>query len=251
MTEAQTAAVETIQPRDRIIIALDVDNADAARRIVTETSTYVGAYKIGLQLFVAAGPSFVREMCGLGHKVFLDLKFHDIPNTVVKAGVEAARLGVWMFNVHALGGNEMMRRVVTEVGEACESESIAMPKIIAVTVLTSSSDDTLQEIGIEEAAGDLALRLAVEARSAGLAGVVASPHEARAIRERCGSKFLIVTPGVRPAGATNDDQKRVMTPAEAINRGADHLVVGRPVTAAADPCEAAKQIFNELSRSND
>jgi len=247
MTEAQTAATETIQPRDRIIIALDVDNPDAARRIVSETSEFVGAYKIGLQLFAATGPAFVRELCEAGNKIFLDLKFHDIPNTVAKAGVEAARLGVWMFNVHALGGNEMMRRVVSEVGEACRKESIAAPKIIAVTVLTSSSDDTLREIGIEATARKLALTLAEQAKTAGLDGVVASPQEARAIRTACGREFLVVTPGVRPAGASNDDQKRVMTPADAVRSGADHLVVGRPITAANDRREAARQILNELS----
>jgi orotidine-5'-phosphate decarboxylase len=251
MTEAQTAAPETIQPRDRIILALDVDSADAARRIVGETGEIVGGYKIGLQLFTAAGPSFVRKMCEVGHKVFLDLKFHDIPNTVAKAGVEAVRLGVWMFNVHALGGNELMRRVVSEVGAVCERESIARPKIIAVTVLTSSSDDTLREIGIEANAGELALQLAGHAKASGLDGVVASPQEASEIKSMCGKDFIVVTPGIRPINASNDDQKRVMTPAEAVRRGADHLVIGRPITTASDMKEASREILNELSASND
>jgi orotidine-5'-phosphate decarboxylase len=247
MIEAQMASKPTIPARDRLIIALDVESADEARRIVSETADFAGAFKIGLQLFAAAGPQFVRQLCDAGHRIFLDLKFHDIPNTVAKAAIESARLGVWMFNMHALGGNEMMRKCVSEVGNFCDSTNISRPKIIAVTVLTSSSDDTLREIGIEAKANDEVLRLATLAKFAGLDGVVASAHETELVRVDCGGDFLIVTPGIRPADASNDDQQRVMTPAEAIRAGADHLVVGRPITSASDMSSAAEKILNEIS----
>ena len=247
MTEAQTAPNPTIPAKDRLIIALDVETADEARRVVTETAPFAGAFKIGLQLFVSEGPRFVNDLCNAGHKIFLDLKFHDIPNTVAKAGVEAARLGVWMFNIHALGGNEMMRRCVSEVGNFCQSANISQPKIIAVTVLTSSSDDTLREIGIEAAADDEVIRLARLAKAAGLDGVVASARETELIRQSRRNKFLIVTPGIRPSDASNDDQRRVMTPADAVQAGSDHLVVGRPITSATDMSAAAEKILNEIS----
>jgi orotidine-5'-phosphate decarboxylase len=247
MIEAQMAPNTTILPKDRLIIALDVETADNALRIVRETAQFAGAFKIGLQLFASEGPRFVGELCSAGHKIFLDLKFHDIPNTVAKAGVEAARLGVWMFNIHALGGNEMMRRCVSEVGSFSESSNIPKPKIIAVTVLTSSSDDTLREIGIEAKANDEVVRLAKLAESGGLDGVVASARETELIRQSCGSKFLIVTPGIRPSDASNDDQQRVMTPVDAIRAGADHLVVGRPITSVTDVSAAAEKILNEIS----
>jgi orotidine-5'-phosphate decarboxylase len=247
MTEAQTATNPAIPARDRLIIALDVETADEARRVVAETTHFAGAFKIGLQLFVSEGPRFVSELCDAGYKVFLDLKFHDIPNTVAKAGIEAARLGVWMFNIHALGGNEMMRRCVSEVGNFCQSANISQPKIIAVTVLTSSSDDTLREIGIEATAGDEVIRLAGLAETAGLDGVVASARETKLIRQSRGNKFLIVTPGIRPSDASNNDQQRVMTPADAMQAGSDHLVIGRPITSATDMSAAAEKIFNEIS----
>jgi orotidine-5'-phosphate decarboxylase len=247
MTDSTTAAPATIQARDRIIVALDVERADDARRIVSETRPFAGGFKIGLQLFTSAGPEFVREMCDSGQRVFLDLKFHDIPNTVAKAGIEAARLGVWMFNVHALGGNEMMRQAVYEMGEFCERESVRRPKIIAVTILTSSSDDALRDIGIEASVEAQVLRLARLARKSGLDGVVASAAEAGSIRSDCGVDFAIVTPGVRPKNASNFDQKRVMTPSDAIRAGADYLVVGRPITASQNMAAAADGILKEIS----
>jgi orotidine-5'-phosphate decarboxylase len=247
MTESTTAAPATIQAKDRIIIALDVDRADEARRIVRETNHVAGGFKVGLQLFAAAGPEFVRELCDSGLRVFLDLKFHDIPNTVAKAAIEAARLGVWMFNVHALGGNEMMRQAVYEVGEFCERESIRRPKVIAVTILTSSSDDALNEIGIEGSVDAEVVRLALNTRSSRLDGVVASALEAELIRNECGAGFTIVTPGVRPKNASNFDQKRVMTPSDAIRAGADYLVVGRPITSAENMAAAADEILKEIS----
>lgn len=237
-----------LQPLDKagIIVALDVETADEAREIISDLSGEVGAFKIGLQLLTAAGPSFVREVVSTGARVFLDVKFHDIPNTVAKASVEAARLGVWMFNVHALGGREMMRRTAAEVAECCEKEGIPRPLIIGVTVLTSSNRETLSEIGIREEIDSQVLNLAKLTAECGLDGVVASPREARMIREQIDDpSFLIVTPGIRPGFATNDDQKRVMTPGEGVSAGADYLVIGRPITQAQNRCEAVQTILGK------
>lgn len=238
-----------LQPvnKGQIIIALDVETADEARSLVTELKDEVGAFKIGLQLFTAAGPRIVREVVDSGARVFLDLKFHDIPNTVAKASVEAARLGVWMFNVHSLGGGEMMRRTLNDVREICEKENFDTPKIIGVTVLTSSDQETLGEVGILEEINSQVLNLAKLTAECGLDGIVASPHEVTAIREKIGNRdFLIVTPGVRPDFATNDDQKRVMTPGEAVSAGSDFLVIGRPVTKAKNRLEAVRKILGEI-----
>jgi orotidine 5''-phosphate decarboxylase, subfamily 1 len=224
-----------------------VPTAAEAREIIAELGGAVGAFKIGLQLFTAAGASFVRETVAAGNKVFLDVKFHDIPNTVAKAAVEAARLGVWMFNVHALGGGEMMRRTVQDVRETCERENLSQPKIIAVTVLTSSDRETLREVGIEADTGAQVLKLAELAAKCGLDGVVASPQETRLIRQAIpDGNFLIVTPGVRPGFATLDDQKRVMTPGEAVRAGSDYLVIGRPILRAANRLEAVEKILGEM-----
>ena len=229
-----------------VIVALDVDSADEAREIIADLAGEAGAFKIGLQLFTAAGPEFVREVAA-AHKVFLDLKFHDIPNTVAKAGIEAARLGVWMFNVHASGGSEMMRRTVDEVGEVCLSEALERPLIIAVTVLTSSDANTLREIGIETEIASHVSDLARLAKTSGLDGVVASPLEIRAVKTATDrSDFLVVTPGVRPDFATNDDQKRVMTPRNAVSEGADYVVIGRPILKAADRLAALRKIYDEI-----
>lgn len=234
--------------KERIIIALDVSTAAEARAIVSELRDEVGAFKIGLQLFTAEGPALVREMAEEGHKIFLDLKFHDIPNTVAKASVEAARLGVWMFNVHTAGGAEMMRAAVNEVREACDRENLGLPNIIGVTVLTSHDATTLAETGI--VGGDVTRqveRLVSLAFGCGLDGVVASPNEAAVVRKAVGTgNFMIVTPGVRPANATFDDQKRVMTPGAAVAAGSDYLVIGRPVTAAIDRTSVIKGILEEI-----
>jgi orotidine-5'-phosphate decarboxylase len=236
-----------ISPKDRIIVALDVDSVNEARELVAELGDSVGAFKIGLQLFTTAGPDFVREVTSAGHCVFLDLKFHDIPNTVANAAVEAARLGVWMLNVHALGGGEMMRRTVDAVRDACARESRPIPKIIAVTVLTSSDANELREVGIEREVRDEVLNLARLTAKCGLDGVVASALEARPIKQAVGSdQFLVVTPGIRKTSETNDDQKRVMTPAEAVSNGSDFLVIGRPITNAADKRAAIESIVNEI-----
>jgi orotidine-5'-phosphate decarboxylase len=248
MTLTARASQRPLDAREKIIIALDVDSADAASSLVRELAPHVGAFKVGLQLFTAEGPRFVEELVDSGAKIFLDLKFHDIPNTVAKASIEAARLGVWMFNVHAGGGSEMMRTAVQETGDACEREGITRPRMIAVTVLTSSGESTLRETGITMDAEAQVLRLAGLTAECGLDGVVASPREINAIRtgiER--EDFLIVTPGIRPVLATNDDQTRVMTPAEALRQGASYIVIGRPVTAAGDRIEAVENIIREIS----
>jgi orotidine-5'-phosphate decarboxylase len=181
-----------------------------------------------------------------GVDVFLDLKYHDIPNTVAKAGVEALRLGVWMFNVHALGGPEMMRQLAAEVDKVCPRGTPGRPLLIAVTILTSSTDATLQAIGIDRPVTEMVPRLARLAQAAGMDGVVASPQEVGLIRQACGGDFRIVTPGVRPADASLDDQKRVMTPGEALRAGADYLVIGRPISAAPAPAVAAERIVAEM-----
>ncbi len=228
-------------------MALDVETAAEARQILSELNGKVGAFKIGLQLFTAAGPEFVKEIASSGVKVFLDLKFHDIPTTVAKAGVEAAKLGVWMFNVHAVGGSEMMARTATEVGEFCEENSIAKPLVIGVTVLTSSNSDTLKETGCDGDVEQQVVKLARLAHSNGLGGVVASPQEVLAIRATVADKnFIIVTPGIRPITATTDDQKRVTTIREAIANGSDYVVIGRPITQATDRIAAVEALIAEV-----
>jgi orotidine-5'-phosphate decarboxylase len=237
--------------KEKIIVALDVETAFEAREIINELRGEVGAFKIGLQLFTAAGASFVREVVRDGIKLFLDVKFHDIPNTVAKASIEIARLGVWMFNVHALGGSEMLGRTVEAVREVCERENLRQPKIIGVTVLTSADEKTLSEVGIEAETGAQVLRLAKLAAKCGLDGVVAAPTETQLLRENLGNDFLIVTPGVRPKlkpleTGTSDDQKRVMTASEALHSGADFLVIGRPILLAANRVEAVRKILGEI-----
>ena len=250
MTGTVPASEPAAEAKDRLIVALDVETAERALQLADELSGVVGAFKIGMQLFTSAGPRVVRELVHAGNRVFLDLKFHDIPNTVAKAGIEAARLGVWMFNVHAAGGSEMMRRTSDEVREACEREGLKRPLITAVTVLTSSGVETLNETGIERDPEQQVVRLAGLAAVSGMDGVVASPRETQAIRKAIPERdLIIVTPGVRPTFATMDDQKRVMTPAEAIAAGSDHLVVGRPITASKNAREAAERVVAEIERT--
>lgn len=235
------------ESRERIIVALDVDSASNARAIINELRGSVGAFKIGLQLFTAEGPAFVREAAENGIRIFLDLKFHDIPNTVAMAAIEAARLGVWMFNIHAAGGSEMMKRTADEVRGLCSRENRQMPIILAVTVLTSSDDLTLAECGIARNASEQALIFAKLAAQCGLDGVVASPRDSAAIRKSCPKEgFVIVSPGVRPATGTKDDQKRVMTPANAVRAGSDYLVIGRPILGAANRLAAVDEIVSEI-----
>lgn len=232
--------------QQRLIFALDVDSFEEARAWVARLSGQVGAFKVGKQLFTRCGPDVVRMVRDHGSNVFLDLKYHDIPNTVAMAGVEALRLGVWMFNVHALGGPEMMARLAAEIDKICPHGTPGRPLLIAVTVLTSATDATLRAIGIDRSISELVPHLARLAQQAGLDGVVASPQEVGLIRKACGDEFAIVTPGVRPADASLDDQKRVMTPGEALRAGADFLVIGRPISAASDPVVAAAKIVAEM-----
>ena len=231
----------------KLIVALDVASATKALEMVQLLRGVAGMFKIGSQLFTAAGPGLVREIVRLGERVFLDLKFHDIPNTVAAAGVEAARLGVSIFNVHAAGGSEMMRYTADAVSQCVIKEGLRAPKVIAVTVLTSTNQTILNEIGFNAGPEEMVRRFALLAESAGMDGVVASAKEVGLIREAVGNPgFIVVTPGVRPAGAASDDQKRVTTPREAIAAGADFLVVGRPILSAADPAGAARQILEEM-----
>lgn len=236
--------------KEKIIVALDVETAAEAREISAELRGEVGAFKIGLQLFTAAGASFVRKAVEAGDKIFLDLKFHDIPNTVAKAAVEAARLGVWMFNVHAVGGSEMMRRTVGEVGEICEKETLEHPQIIGVTVLTSADQYALTEVGIESETDAQVLKLARLAAECGLDGVVASPLEIALIRQNVLNKdFLIVTPGIRSGKVeTFDDQKRVTTAKDALDAGANYLVIGRPIVRSENRVSAVRQILEETAK---
>lgn len=235
------------EARRRLILALDVDSLEEAESWVRLLHDRVGAFKVGKQLFTRCGPEVVRMIRATGGEVFLDLKYHDIPNTVAMAAVEACRLGVRMFNLHALGGREMMERTVQEVDRVCPPGTPSRPLLLAVTILTSSTEETLREVGIDRPVTEMVPRLASLARKAGLDGVVASPREVPLIRDACGEDFLIVTPGVRPASAALDDQKRVTTPGDAIASGADFLVIGRPITAAEKPAAAAEAILEEMA----
>ena len=233
--------------KEKLIVALDVENAQRARELVSILRDQIGMFKIGSQLFTLAGPDIVREIVKSGARVFLDLKFHDIPNTVAAAGVAATQLGVSIFNVHAAGGSEMMRRTVDAVSQVAAREGIPRPSVIAVTMLTSMDETVLSEIGLHSTCEDQVRTLAQLAEASGMDGVVASPREVSLIRTNVRrTPFLIVTPGVRPAGAVPNDQKRVSTPAQAIKMGADYLVIGRPITAATDPAGAARQIAQDM-----
>ncbi len=233
-----------LESRDRLIVALDVPSAAQARQIVQTLGETVTIFKIGKQLFTAEGPGIVRDLVSSGRKVFLDLKFHDIPNTVAAAVRSAAELGVSMLTVHASGGSKMLKAAA----EAADA-SPGKPMILAVTVLTSLSDADLQETGVSGNVLSQVLRLGALARAAGCGGLVASAHEARELRRELGEGFEIVTPGVRPAGADKGDQARVLTPQQAIEAGATRLVVGRPIVESSNPAEAAKAILGEIERA--
>ena len=237
----------TNNPKDKIIFALDVEHFGEAQRWVKLLKDHVGIFKIGKQLFTHAGPKVVDMIRQKGQKVFLDLKFHDIPNTVAKAGGEATKLGVAMFNLHALGGFEMMKKTVDTSRATAKSLGIPKPLILAVTILTSMDEETLKEVGVQGPLIEEVGRLAFLSMKAGVDGVVASPQEIGIIRERCGEKFLIVTPGIRHSSDKRDDQKRTMSPKEAIAAGANYLVIGRPIKEAKDPLEAVQKIIEDIS----
>lgn len=223
---------------NKLIVALDFDSKYKAIQSVEHLREDVKLFKVGLELFSVCGPEIIAEIRNMGCDVFLDLKFHDIPNTVEKAAHAVSGLGAFMFNVHALGGLEMMKRAKYAAGDKS--------KVIAVTILTSTDENALKKCGINVNIEDEVIKLAALAKEAGMDGVVASAKEASRIRKELGKDFLIVTPGIRPASAASDDQKRVATPREAIDAGADYIVVGRPVTGAPDPARAARDIIKEI-----
>lgn len=232
---------------NKLIVALDVDSAQKAKALCSALRGVAGMFKVGSQLFTSAGPDLVREIVASGERVFLDLKYHDIPNTVAAAGVEATRLGVSIFNIHASGGSEMMQRTADSVSNCAQAEGLPRPQVIAVTALTSANTEVLREVGYGDTPAEMVTRLASLAAASGMDGVVASPQEIAKIRAVVTkSDFLVVTPGVRPAGTQLFDQKRVTTPREAIRAGADYIVVGRPILEAPDPAVAARQILDEI-----
>lgn len=227
-------------PRGRLIVALDVSSASAAQKIVAAVGDSALTYKVGMQLYTAEGPQMVRDLVNSGRKVFLDLKYHDIPNTVGAAVAEAAKLGVSMLTVHASGGDKMLKAAV----ESGKTNPDLM--VLAVTVLTSMGADDIEKVGFPGSVEENVVRLAQLALSNGCQGIVTSAREASSVRRHLGHDFAVVTPGVRPAGAKVGDQVRVVTPAEAIRAGASHIVVGRPITEAADPAAEARAILDEI-----
>lgn len=228
--------------RERLIVALDVPTAAAAHKIVAAVGDSARIYKVGMQLYTAEGPQIVRDLVASGRQVFLDLKYHDIPNSVASAVKEAAKLGVRMLSVHASGGGKMLRAAV----EAARNTNPST-RVLGVTVLTSLDNRDLEHAGVRGNVGDQVSRLAALALSHRCAGVIASAQEAAALRVELGDDFLIVTPGVRPAGAGQDDQARIVTPSEAIAAGASYIVVGRPITEAADPATEAREILAQMA----
>ena len=236
------------EAKERLCLALDVSTLSEAEGIVAEVKDFVGVFKVGMELFSAEGPRVVRRIRDLGGQVFLDLKYHDIPNTVAQAGRVATRLGVAFFNVHASGGKQMMEATMLAVKDEAKRTQVEAPKVLAVTVLTSLSAAMLrEEMGVGRELEEQVVAMATLAKDSGLDGVVASPKEISSIRQTCGRDFIIVTPGIRPAGAEKQDQQRVTTPREAIERGADYIVVGRPIHAASDRVAACRGILAEMA----
>src|ERR1041384_3463726 len=236
--------------KDKLIVALDVENANQALKLFDSLHDSVGMFKIGMQLFTAAGHDIVRQIVARGSRVFLDLKYHDIPNTVAMAAIEAARLGVTLFNIHAAGGREMMKRAADAVADVATRENLKKPKILGVTVLTSIDHETLRQIGVDDEPAVVVGRLASLAQASGLDGVVASAQEIKLVRESVNQpNFLIVTPGIRAATGAAHDQRRTMTAGEGTTAGAAYLVVGRPILAAADPVRAVQGLINEIDEA--
>jgi orotidine-5'-phosphate decarboxylase len=233
---------------NKLILALDVSDYDNALDIIDKLSGYIDIFKVGLELYTIAGPSIIDELHKRGKKVFLDLKFHDIPTTVSRAGIAAAHHRVFMFTVHTSGGYDMMKQCMDDVVQVCLKENIDRPRIVGVTVLTSISKDSLRnEIGIKHSLNAHVSHLAGLSLKAGLDGVVASAHEAARIRRQCGSGFLIVTPGIRPSWTPVDDQKRAVTPKKALHEGADFLVMGRAILGAKDLIKTIELINKEIT----
>ncbi|MEY2489659.1 MAG: orotidine-5-phosphate decarboxylase, partial [Verrucomicrobiota bacterium] len=229
----------TISLRDRLIVALDFPTQSKALALVSVLSGSVSTYKIGLQLYTAEGPGIIRAIAATGAKIFLDLKLHDIPNTVAKAVAAAGTLGVQMLTVHLSGGRAMLEAAV-------EARPPSL-SLLGVTVLTSATPETLSETGVNSGVEEQVLRLAELGRKSGIDGLITSPHEVRVLRQRLGDQMTLITPGVRPSWAAADDQKRFTTPGEALKSGADYLVIGRPITADPDPRAAVERLFEEIS----
>jgi len=235
-------------PREMLIFALDVDKGiEEAMTWVERLRDHLEIFKVGKESYTRYGPYIVQRIKESGKKVFLDLKFHDIPNTVAGAAAGAVEQGVYMFNVHALGGKEMMEKTVTAVSKVAQEAALPPPIILAVTVLTSLNDADLKEMGFNCSASELTLHLAKLAMDSGISGVVASTHDIANIRKTCGDNFVIVTPGIREARAADDDQKRISTVRDAIMRGADYIVVGRPIRQAANPVQKVEEIVSEIT----
>ncbi|QGG46602.1 orotidine-5'-phosphate decarboxylase [Heliorestis convoluta] len=235
--------------KDRLIVALDVDSREEALTIVKALGNNCGTFKVGMQLHNSVGFAITEEIIALGYPVFLDLKFHDIPNTVAKASSVVTSKGVSMFTLHASGGKAMMAQAAEEAAKKADLTARQKPLVLAVTILTSMNQQTLnEEVGMAGSVEQNVLRLARLAEEAGVGGIVASPQEIHLLREHCGKDFIIVTPGVRPQWADANDQARTMTPQEAMAAGADYLVVGRPITKAADPAQAALRIIEEMEK---
>ena len=240
----------TANAAERIIIALDVKNKEEGLTLVRTLESAV-LFKVGLQLYTAEGPALLKDIRELGKKVFLDLKLHDIPNTVAEAVRSGLRLGAWMMTIHTSGGREMMAEAAKAAADEAAKSGKPKPLLLGVTVLTSLKDSELQEVGFAGKVLDQVLRLAGLANAAGLDGVVCSPQEIEAVHQEFGKSLLIVTPGIRPAGADVHDQKRIMTPAQAVALGADYLVIGRPITAAPSPNQALREIVAEITDPGD
>ncbi len=238
--------------KEKLIVALDVSTRHEALKLVEQLWESVGAFKIGMQLYNSEGPDIIKDIQELGGKVFVDLKFHDIPNTVCQTSRVITRREAFMFSIHASGGGEMMTKSATAVREESHQLGISKPLVIAITVLTSISQEVFEkEVGITRLIEEQVVNWAKLAQQAGLDGVVASPKEIQAIRKACGKDFIIVTPGIRPLWAMTNDQKRVMTPKEAVKYGATYLVVGRPITSHQSPDQAAKKIVEEMEEAQD
>ena len=236
---------------DQLVVALDVESGERAIELAVRLRHVAGGFKVGNRLFTLEGPPLVRRLVEAGTRVFLDLKYHDIPNTVAQAVEAAVQTGAWMINVHASGGVPMMQAAAAAARDTAARLGRPQPLLIAVTGLTSMDAQTLRQLGVERPLLDQVLTLARMTQSAGFDGVVASPQETASIRAACGPEFTIVTPGIRgaTAGSERNDQSRTMGPAEAIRAGADYIVVGRPIIAATDPVKAAESIAEEIERT--
>ena len=241
------------QAKEKLCLALDVDGLDEAIKFADLLKDRVGLFKVGPFLFTKEGPKTIEAIQSKGGKVFLDLKYHDIPNTVANAVRMATRLGVYMLNVHASGGSEMMRAAVEAVEEESQKHNLPKPILLAVTILTSINDVILsEELRIKHEVFSQVIHLAKISQSSGIDGCVASPKEITGIRKACGKDFIILTPGIRPAWSvtTKDDQKRITTPGEAITHGADYIVIGRPILKSNDPAKAVEKVLEEMVKTN-